>query len=150
MLLTILGILLLLFIMLSLMYAIEYYNINMNPMKEPVKIEEIVVETFVTDEEVQEPYNAEPVDNFCIEYRGDNTRLDQACKTLDKFDDCMGTSCCIWGGQQGLPNIKKNGNCLLGNSTGPIFRGSAFDSSEYYFQNVKYPNDNKFVDIIKT
>jgi len=150
MLLTILGILLLLLIMLLLMYAIEYYNINMNPMKKPVKIEEIVVETFTSDENINQPYNAEPVDNFCIEYRGNNTKLDTACKTLNNIDDCMKTSCCIWAGEKGLPNIKKNGNCLLGDSTGPMFTGSAFDSTEYYFQNIKYPNNNKFVNIIKT
>jgi len=131
-------ILVLLVLMLLLMYTIEYYNINMDPMKEPVKIEEIVVETFLPDENITEAFNKEDTD-LCSEYKGDNNRLDKGCKSLD-YNDCMDQTCCIWGGEQGLPNIKKNGNCMLGNSYGPMFKGSAFDNTEYYYQGEKYPD----------
>ena len=99
-------ILIVLVFMLLLMYAIEYYKINMDPMKEPVKIEEIVVETFVPDESITESYNKGDID-LCTEYKGDNNRLDKGCKSLE-YEDCMDKTCCIWGGEQGLPNIKKN------------------------------------------
>ena len=134
-------ILIVLVFMLLLMYAIEYYKINMDPMKEPVKIEEIVVETFVSDESMTESYNKEDID-LCTEYKGDNNRLDKGCKSLE-YEDCMDKTCCIWGGEQGLPNIKKNGNCMLGNTYGPMFKGSAFDNTEYYYQGEKYPNKFK-------
>lgn len=134
-------ILIVLVFMLLLMYAIEYYKINMDPMKEPVKIEEIVVETFVSDESITESYNKEDID-LCTEYKGDNNRLDKGCKSLE-YEDCMDKTCCIWGGEQGLPNIKKNGNCMLGNTYGPMFKGSAFDNTEYYYQGEKYSNKFK-------
>lgn len=138
MILKLLSVLVFLVFMLFIMYVIEYYNINMDPLKKPVKIEEITVETFVSDENIKEPFDAEPFD-FCKEYRENNPKLDEACKTVDKFDSCMEKTCCIWGGEIGLPDIKKNGNCLLGNDTGPIFKGSAFDNTEYYYQGIKYP-----------
>ena len=130
-------VLILLVFMLLLMYAIEYYKINMDPMKKPVKIEEIVVETFVSDETVTESSNNIELD-LCSEYKGDNNRLDKGCKSLD-YDNCMDKTCCIWGGESGLPNIKKNGNCMLGNEVGTMFKGSAFDNTEYYYQGEKYP-----------
>ena len=130
-------VLILLVFMLLLMYAIEYYKINMDPMKKPVKIEEIVVETFVSDETVTESSNNIELD-LCSEYKGDNNRLDKGCKSLD-YDNCMDKTCCIWGGESGLPNIKKKSNFMFGNEVGPMFKGSAFDNTEYYYQGEKYP-----------
>lgn len=134
----IIGILIILVLMLFLMYVIELYKINMNPMKKPVKTEEIIVETFVSDNSMVKESNSDIFD-FCEEYKSNNARLDQSCKSIKDFGSCMEKNCCIWGGQKGLPDIKKNGNCLLGNENGPIFGGSAFDPSEYYFQNNRYP-----------
>mgnify|MGYP001180404798 FL=1 len=133
------GVLVVLVFLLLLMYVIEYYKINMDPMKKPVKVEEIVVETFVPDDNYVESFEKKEI-NMCQEYKGDNNRLDKGCKALS-FENCMDTECCIWGGEKGLPNIKKNGNCTLGNNYGPIFKGSAFDNSEFYYQGQKFPKN---------
>tara|TARA_A100001015_G_scaffold280227_1_gene342193 strand:- start:1248 stop:1670 length:423 start_codon:yes stop_codon:yes gene_type:complete len=133
-----LGVLVVLFIMLSVMYFIEYNNINMNPLAKPVKVEEIIVETFVPDDNIPSNNTTLPFD-FCNEYRGNNNRLDNACNSIKDYGSCMEKKCCIWGGEVGLPNIKKNGNCLLGNEYGPLFKGSAFDKTEFYYQDQKYP-----------
>jgi len=135
----ILGILLVLICLLLMTYVIEYYKINMDPIKKPVKVEEITVETFVPDESHVESSTNDNID-LCQVYKGDNNRLDEGCKSLS-FENCMDTDCCMWGGEIGLTNIKKNGNCTLGNNYGPIFKNSAFDNTEYYYQGQKFPKN---------
>ena len=129
------AVLIVLMLMLLLIYTIEYYKINMDPMKNPVKVEEIIVETFVPDEDSNKPYA--DVNDTCAEYSGDNVRLNQSCK-IKNFAECMDTTCCIWGGEKGLPDVRGNGNCLHGDAHGPIFGNSAFEQKEYYYQGDKY------------
>ena len=84
MLLKLIGVLIILLIMLIIMYFIEYKGINMNPVTKPVKVEEIIVETFVPDDNVPSNDTTQPFD-FCDDYKGNNSRLNISCNSIKDF-----------------------------------------------------------------
>ena len=136
-------------LMIILLIMVTTANIHLDTLNKPVKVEEIVVETFdSTNLNTKKsgngtgngtsnvPANAS---NMCAQYAGNMHKLQELCSNIKSphLDNCNNYECCVLACENGVRNCKKNSVCMAGGQTGPY---SPFTKNfdRYYFLRKLY------------
>ena len=136
-------------LMIILLIMVTTANIHLDTLNKPVKVEEIVVETFdSTGKNFKKtgngtgngtgnvPANAS---KMCDQYPGNMQKLQELCSNIKSphLDNCNNYECCVLACENGVRNCEKNGSCMAGGQTGtyPPFTKN-FD--RYYFLGKLY------------
>jgi hypothetical protein len=136
-------------LMIILLIMVTTANIHLDTLNKPVKVEEIVVETFdSTNLNTKKsgngtgngtsnvPANAS---NMCDQYAGNMQKLQELCSNIKSphLDNCNNYECCVLACENGVRNCKKNSVCMAGGQTGPY---SPFTKNfdRYYFLGKLY------------
>tara|TARA_Y100000389_G_C17293902_1_gene429432 strand:+ start:314 stop:781 length:468 start_codon:yes stop_codon:yes gene_type:complete len=136
-------------LMIILLIMVTTANIHLDTLNKPVKVEEIVVETFdSTNLNTKKsgngtgngtsnvPANAS---NMCAQYAGNMQKLQELCSNIKSphLDNCNNYECCVLACENGVRNCKKNSVCMAGGQTGPY---SPFikNFDRYYFLRKLY------------
>ena len=136
-------------LMIILLIMVTTANIHLDTLNKPVKVEEIVVETFdSTGKNFKKsgngtgngtsnvPANAS---NMCAQYAGNMQKLQELCSNIKSphLDNCNNYECCVLACENGVQNCEKNSVCMAGGQTGtypPFIKN--FD--RYYFLGKLY------------
>lgn len=143
--------------MIILLIMVTTANIHLDTLNKPVKVEEIVVETFdSTGQNFKKtgdgtgdgtgngtgngtsnvPANAS---NMCAQYAGNMQKLQELCSNIKSphLDNCNNYECCVLACENGVQNYEKNSVCMAGGQTGPY---SPFTKNfdRYYFLGKLY------------
>lgn len=116
-------------IIIFLLVVINIKGINLNqPIPEPKLIQQVTVESFVPEENVDKLLSKS--DNFCDSYSGNGELLEKACNELTK-DNCANIGCCVY-----IPSVD-TGKCVAGDANGPTYKtdkdGKLITADSYYY-----------------
>ena len=132
-------------LMIILLIMVTTANIHLDTLNKPVKVEEIVVETFdSTGQNFKKTGNGTSnvpanASNMCDQYAGNMQKLQELCSNIKSphLDNCNNYECCVLACENGVRNCKKNSVCMAGGQTGPY---SPFTKNfdRYYFLGKLY------------
>ena len=109
-----------------LLVLLKIKGINLNAPKPDSKLkQEVVVETFDSDEEVNKMMSNSS-ELFCESYLGNSEGLDKSCNDLSE-SNCADVNCCVF----------TNGKCVAGDVNGPTYKtdknGKLISIDSYYY-----------------
>lgn len=115
----------------SLIVFINTIGINLNPVKSPKKLLEVVtIEGLTNKPDTSIIMNKN--DAFCESHKGASPILNKSCGKLTQ-KNCTSTSCCVF---------TSDSKCVAGGAKGPTFNsdknGKTVNLDYYYYQNKCY------------
>ena len=114
------------FMVIFLLVLINIKGLDLNAPKPVSKlVQEVTVETFVTDENIQKLMSSSS-ELFCESYLGNSVELEKSCNELTE-SNCADVKCCVYS----------NGKCVAGDTNGATYKtdkdGKLITMDSYYY-----------------